>query len=219
MNLDWSVVWENRGALLEGAGITISLAVTTMAAALPLGLGIAVLRESRWRVIRLLTTAYVEMFRSTPLILQIYWAFYVMPVALGLRLDAITTALFGLIFNIGAYNSETFRAGLRSIRTGQHNAGMALGMSPFQVFRTVVFPQALRRVLPALASTWISLFKDTSLVSVIAVGDLSYASLQLRSQTFRVFEFLTAMAVLYWAMGYPQAKLVDHLHRRFKVTE
>lgn len=219
MTLDWSVVWDNRDALLEGAGVTIALAVTTMTAALPLGLGVAVLRESPWRAIRLLTSAYVEIFRSTPLILQIYWAFYVMPVALGLRLDAITTALVGLILNIGAYNSETFRSGLRSIRAGQHHAGMALGMSPFQVFRVVVFPQALRRVLPALASTWISLFKDTSLVSVIAVGDLSYAALQLRSQTFRVFEFLTAMAGLYWAMGYPQAKLVDYLHRRFKVTE
>ena len=96
---------------------------------------------------------------------------------------------------------------------------MALGMSPFQVFRVVVLPQAIRRVLPALASTWVSLFKDTSLVSVIAVGDLSYTALQLRSQTFRVSEFLTAMAGLYWIMGYPQAKLVDWVYRRFKVTE
>ena len=219
MNLDWTVVWENRGALLEGAGVTVGLAVTTMLIALPLGLAAAVLRDSRWRGVRFVTMTYVELFRSTPLILQIYWAFYVMPIAIGLRLDALSTGLLGLVLNVGAYLSETFRAGLRSIRTGQRNAGMALGMSPSQVFRVVVLPQAIRRVLPALASTWVSLFKDTSLVSVIAVGDLSYTALQLRSQTFRVFEFLTAMAGLYWIMGYPQAKLVDWVYRRFKVTE
>ena len=219
MTLDWPVVWEHRTALLEGAAVTIGLAVTTMLIALPLGLAVAVLRDLPWRPVGLLSTAYVELFRSTPLILQIYWAFYVMPVVLGLRLDAISTGLLGLVLNVGAYNSETFRAGLRSIRAGQRHAGLALGMSPTQVFRVVLLPQAVRRVLPALASTWVSLFKDTSLVSVIAVGDLSYTALQLRSQTYRVFEFLTAMAALYWLMGYPQAKLVDWIDRRFKVTE
>lgn len=219
MTLEWPVVWEHRAALLEGAGVTIGLAVTTMLLALPLGLAVAVLRNLPWRPVSLVSTAYVELFRSTPLILQIYWAFYVMPVALGLRLDALSTGLLGLVLNVSAYNSETFRAGLRSIRAGQRNAGLALGMSQAQVFRVVLFPQAVRRVLPALASTWVSLFKDTSLVSVIAVGDLSYTALQLRSQTYRVFEFLTAMAVLYWLMGYPQAKLVDWIDRRFKVTE
>jgi len=219
VTLEWEVVWEHRAALLEGAGVTVGLAVTTMLIALPLGLAVAVLRDLPWRPVGLVSMAYVELFRSTPLILQIYWAFYVMPVALGLRLEALSTGLLGLVLNVGAYNSETFRAGLRSIRAGQRNAGLALGMSPAQVFRVVLFPQAVRRVLPALASTWVSLFKDTSLVSVIAVGDLSYTALQLRSQTYRVFEFLTAMAVLYWLMGYPQAKLVDWIDRRFKVTE
>jgi ABC-type amino acid transport system permease subunit len=83
----------------------------------------------------------------------------------------------------------------------------------------IVLPQAISRVLPALASTWVSLFKDTSLVSTITVMELSYVSLQIRSQTFRVLEVLTAMAALYWLMGYPQAKLVDWIHRRWKVAE
>jgi len=83
----------------------------------------------------------------------------------------------------------------------------------------VILPQAVWRVLPALASTWVSLFKDTSLVSTIAVADLSYNAIQIRAQTFRILEVLTAMAALYWVMGYPQAKLVDWVHRRFEVTE
>ena len=85
--------------------------------------------------------------------------------------------------------------------------------------RKIVLPQAARRVLPVLASTWVSLFKDTSLVSVIAVGELDYTAMRIRSQTFRVLEMLTAMAAIYWALGYPQAKLVDWLHRKLGVTE
>jgi len=219
MTLDWSVVWEYRERLLEGAALTVGLAVTTMVLALPLSLGVAVLRSNRFAVVRALTTAYVEFFRATPLILQIYWAFYVMPVVIGLALDPLPTALLGLVLNVTAYLSETVRGGLNSVRPLQRYAGLALGMTGLQVFRVVVLPQAFRRVLPAIASTWVSLFKDTSLVSVIAVADLAYVAQQLRAQTFRVFEFLTAMAALYWLMGYPQAKLVDYLYRRTRVVE
>jgi polar amino acid transport system permease protein len=96
---------------------------------------------------------------------------------------------------------------------------MALGMNRVQALRRVVVPQALRRILPVLASTWVSLFKDTSLVSVIAVTELAYVSMQIRAQSFRVLEMLTAMAAIYWLLGYPQAKLVDWIQRRFTVTE
>ena len=96
---------------------------------------------------------------------------------------------------------------------------MALGMSRTQALRRIVIPQALRRITPVLASTWVSLFKDTSLVSVIAVTELAYVAMQVRAQTFRVLEMLTAMAALYWLLGYPQAKLVDWIQRRYAVTE
>ena len=96
---------------------------------------------------------------------------------------------------------------------------MALGMSRAQALRRVLVPQAARRVLPVLASTWVSLFKDTSLVSVIAVTELAYVAMQIRAQSFRVLEMLTAMAAIYWLLGYPQAKLVDWIQRRFAVTE
>ena len=121
----------------------------------------------------------------------------------------------------GIYTAEQsfFRAGIRSIRQGQWNAGRALGMGDLQIFLRIVLPQAVMRVLPALATTWVSLFKDTSLVSVIAVADLSYVSLRLRAETYRILEVLTAMAALYWLMGYPQAKLCDWIHRRYRVFE
>lgn len=219
MTFDWSVITDNADRFAAGAAMTVVLAVLTMALAMPGGLILAFLRLSPFAPVRLAATAFVEFFRATPLILQIYWAFYVMPAVLDIRLSEFGTALVGLACNVSAFNSETFRAGILSIRPGQWNAGLALGMTRPQVMFRIVLPQALMRVLPALASTWVSLFKDTSLVSVIAVADLSYVSLQIRAQTYRILEVLTAMAAIYWLMGYPQAKLVDWIHRQFKVAE
>ena len=118
---------------------------------------------------RALATAYVELFRNLPLILVVFWAFYVLPILTGLGLSPLATGLAALALNVTAYNAETFRAGINSIRRGQVEAAMALGMSRAQALRRVIVPQAVRRILPVLASTWVSLFKDTSLVSVIAV--------------------------------------------------
>lgn len=219
MTYDWGVIWEYRWLLVEGARVTIVLTVLTMALAIVGGLVLAALRMSRIRPLRMASTAFVEFFRATPLILQIYWVFYILPATFDIQFSAFATGLVGLGLNVSAFNSETFRAGITSIRRGQWHAALALGMTRAQVMRQVVLPQAVWRVLPALASTWVSLFKDTSLVSTIAVADLSYNALQIRARTYRILEVLTAMAALYWLMGYPQAKLVDWIHRRFEVVE
>ncbi|MEP6789853.1 MAG: amino acid ABC transporter permease [Ramlibacter sp.] len=219
MTLDWSVVWDNRAQFAQGALMTVQLSALTMLIALPGGMVLALMRLSRFRLVERIATCYVEFFRCTPLILQVYWAFYVLPSEFNIQFSEFNTGLIALSLNVSAYNSESFRAGINSIRKGQVEAGRALGMNSWQVARKVVLPQAVRRVLPVLANTWVSLFKDTSLVSVIAVAELSYVSMQLRSQTFRVFETLSAMAAIYWLMGYPQAKLVDWINRKYRVTE
>ena len=219
MRFDWSVVWNNAGALAEGTLLTVLLTVLTMAIAVPGGIVLALMRLSRSRLLSGASAGFVEFFRNLPLILLVYWAYYVMPMLLGLELSGFATGLTALCLNVAAYNAETFRAGIASIRKGQSEAALALGMSRWQAMREVVLPQAARRVLPVLASTWVSLFKDTSLVSVIAVGELAYTAMRIRSQTFRVLEMLTAMAAIYWMLGYPQAKLVDWLHRKYGVSE
>src|SRR6202171_3426266 len=219
MTLDWSVVWQHRDALLAGTATTFLLTIATMAIAIPCGIVVTVLRLYAWHPVRAVATGYVELFRNLPLILVVYWAFYVLPILTGLGLSPLATGLAALSLNVTAYNAETFRAGINSIRRGQVEAAMALGMTRAQALRRVVIPQALRRVLPVLASTWVSLFKDTSLVSVIAVGELAHVALSIRSQTFRVLEMLTAMAAIYWLLGYPQAKLVDWIHRKYGVRE
>lgn len=219
MTFDWNIVWSSLPRLLDGAWMTIWLACVTMLLAIPGGLALALLRMSGIKPLAAVATGFVEFFRATPLILQIYWVYYVLPAYFDIQLSQIATAIVGLVCNISAFNCETFRSGIVSIRQGQWNAGLALGMSRLSVFIRIVAPQALMRVLPALASTWVSLFKDTSLVSIIAVAELSYVAFQIRAETYRILEVLTAMAALYWLMGYPQAKLVDWIHHRFKVAE
>ena len=219
MTFDWSVVWQHRDALVVGTATTIFLTIATMAIAVPCGIVIAVLRLYAPAPVRALATAYVELFRNLPLILVVFWAFYVLPILTGLGLSPLATGLAALALNVTAYNAETFRAGINSIRRGQSEAAFALGMSRSEALRRVIVPQAVRRITPVLASTWVSLFKDTSLVSVIAVTELAYSAMQVRAQTFRVLEMLTAMAAIYWLLGYPQAKLVDWIQRRYAVTE
>jgi len=219
MTLDWSVVWQHRDALAVGTATTLFLTVATMAIAVPCGIVVAALRLYAIAPVRAVATGYVELFRNLPLILVVFWAFYVVPILIGVGLSPLATGLAALALNVTAYNAETFRAGINSIRRGQVEAAVALGMSRMQALRRVVLPQAGRRILPVLASTWVSLFKDTSLVSVIAVSELAYTSMQIRAQTFRVLEMLTAMALIYWLLGYPQAKLVDWIQRRYAVSE
>jgi His/Glu/Gln/Arg/opine family amino acid ABC transporter permease subunit len=219
MTFDWSVIWTHREALLEGAALTVGLTVLTMLLAVPGGIVLALMRLSSNKLLQSASLGFVEFFRNLPLILVIYWVFYVMPMAVEVQFSPLVTALVALVLNVSAYNAETFRAGINSIRKGQLEAALAMGMSRRQAMFKVVIPQAARRILPVIASTWVSLFKDTSLVSVIAVADLAYTAMQIRAQTFRVLEMLTAMAALYWLMGYPQAKLVDWIHRKYGVKE
>lgn len=219
MTYDWSVVWKNADVLWEGTKLTIFLSVVTMLIAVPGGMALALLRLSGNRVLAAISATFVEFFRNLPLILVIYTAYYILPVSTGIRFSPIATAIVALSLNVSAYNAESFRAGIASIRKGQGEAGYALGMSRARVMFEIVMPQAVRRVMPLLASTWVSLFKDTSLVSVISVGELAFEAMRVRSQTFRVLEMLTAMAIIYWMLGYPQAKLVDWLNNRYRVSE
>ncbi len=176
MKFDWSVIADNWPLLLQGAGVTVMLTFATMALALPGGMVLTLMRMSRLAPVRAFATGFVEFFRTTPIILQVYWVFYVLPVLIDFRASAFATGLIALTLNVSAFNSETFRSGINSIRAGQRNAALALGMSEWQALRIVIIPQAIHRVLPALASTWVSLFKDTSLVVIIGIFDLTQAA-------------------------------------------
>lgn len=219
MHYQWhfDVVWENLPLLLTGLEKTIVLTVISMALGLVLGLAVALCRV-RFTWSRPPIVTYVEIFRTTPILVQLIWIYDVLP-GVGLQFDPFWSAVVALTLNLGAYLSEIFRAGLLSISKGQTYAGLALGMTRAQVARVVVLPQAVRRVIPPLASMWVGLFKDTSLASAIAVAELSYQANTLAVRTYRPVEILTAVAVIYFLVTYPQARIAAKLSTSMHVRE
>ncbi len=219
MHYQWhfEVVRDNLPYLVGGLFTTISLTVISMAFGLVLGLCVALIRlKYAWSVPVL--TVYVEVFRATPILVQLLWIYDALP-ASGLRLDSFWSAVAALVINLGAYLSEIFRAGITSIGRGQRDASLALGMTTTQAFRVVILPQAIRRVVPPLASMWVGLFKDTALASVIAAADLSYRANVLSVKTYRPLEILTTVGILYFLITYPQARFVHWLSHALHVRE
>lgn len=215
----WPAFFDAFPALLSGLVVTIELTVLVMPCALVVALALALARLYAPRTIASIATGWVELWRATPLLLQLYWLYYVMPSEFGIKLPGFETVAFGLICNVSAFLSENFRAGIGSIRPGQRHAGLAIGMSETQAFFRIVMPQAWSRVMPETASMWVELFKETSLVSTLAVADLTYRALALRTENYRTLEVLTALALSYLMLAYPQAKLADWLYRRQRIKE
>lgn len=216
---DWTAVTDNIPQLLGGLKTTVLLAVYAMAFSLVGGLLLALMRRSRLPPLSSVALAIVEFFRTTPFLVQVFWIYYLLPQLVGFRPGAFITGVCALGLNVSAFNCEILRAGINSVGKGQVDAALALGMTQSQAMLRIILPQAIRRVIPPLGSAWVSIFKDTAILSVIAVGDLTYEGILLRGKTFRDLEILTAIALMYLVLGYPQAKLVDSLYRRIRTQE
>jgi polar amino acid transport system permease protein len=186
---------------------------------LGVGLVVAFGRLSRWRLVRAVAFAYTELFRTTPLLVQIVWVFYVLPIVSGITLSPFFSGLLALGFNVGAFMAEIYRAGILSVNPGQTAAGLALGMTRAQTMRRVVLPQAVTRVIPPMATMWVSLFKDTSILSAIGVIELMFRAREIATDTYRPLEIFTVVAVLYFVLTYPQSLAVNALYRRFRMQE
>ncbi len=186
--------------LAEGLATTLYLSVVTMAFGLAVGVACAAARLYAGPALRLAVGAYVEIVRNTPLLIQLFIVFFGLP-SVGIRLDALTAATISLTINLGAYATEIVRAGLQAIPRSQIEAGHALGLSGFQVFRYVVLTPALKLMFPALASQFVLLMLATSIASQISVQDLFHAASIIQSRTFRDFEVYTVITVLYIALA------------------
>ncbi len=216
----WGVVL--NGATLRsfaaGIGITASVSAVGLAIGIALGLATAVPRAAKVPVLSQLVHVYVDFFRTTPILVQLIWMFYVLAVLLGINLSAFLAGALTIGLNSGAFLSEIFRGGVVSVGQGQRDAAQMLGLSRAQALVYVVMPQALRRVLPSLVNVFISVVKDSSLVSIIAVADITYRAESAVALTYRPFEFYTALAVLYFALTYPFSFLSAAVERRYHVT-
>jgi His/Glu/Gln/Arg/opine family amino acid ABC transporter permease subunit len=214
----WEVLWQSLPILLEGIQITVLASVVTMVFALVIGLAVALLRIGGGFPGRL-AYVYIEFFRNSPQLMLVVWVFYVLPLLTGIALSPLASGIIALSLNVAAFVAEVYRAGLTSIPPGQTQAALALGMTPAQLYRRVLLPQTVSRILPPLGSYWVSLFKDTSLLAVIGVAELMYQGRLVSTDTYRPLEIFTGVAVIYFVLAYPQSIFVNYLFRRFRVHE
>jgi polar amino acid transport system permease protein len=201
--------------LLSGVVLTIQVSLIAMLGGIAIGLVVALIRIARVPVASWVVSLYVDFFRATPVLAQLIWFYYALPIITGYSLTAFTAGAIGLSLYAGSFLSEIFRAGILSVERGQTEAALALGMNRVQTMRRVILPQATVRMLPPIGSSLITLVKDSALLSIISVPELMRQSEALASITFRRMEVLTVAAMIYFALTYPLSRGVDYLHRRF----
>lgn len=204
----FDVVWQYRWVLLEGTGVTVGLTVAVVVAGLLIGLVAALAQLSRFAALRWVSWLYIETFRLTPLLVQLLWFYYALPILAGIKLSALGASVITLSLYGGSFYAEVIRGGIVSIEAGQSEAGMALGMRPLQVMRRIVLPQAIKRMIPPLLNQSIIQFKNTSLVSVLAVPDLLYQGQAAAMDTYRALEVYTVVAGIYIAVLLPLTVMV-----------
>lgn len=199
--------------LLVGAMTTIELTIVSMALALVAGLALALMRLSRSPLLRSLSGAYIEIIRGTPLLVQLFIIYYGLP-QYGIRLEAFAAGVIGLSINYSAYLAEVYRAGILAIDKGQWEAGGSIGLSRAALLQHVIVPQAARIVLPPVGNYFISMLKDSALVSTISIVELMRAA-QLRvAITFRAMDIYLVTALIYLLMSYPCSVLIRYFERR-----
>jgi polar amino acid transport system permease protein len=214
----------------DGIGVTILITVVSFVLMLFVGMLGGLGRISTNKVIQFITTLYVEIVRGIPLLVQLIWWYFAFPVIIkqvGVSLhigfmanyqaNAIVLAIFGFVFCYGAYMSEIFRAGIQSIPKGQMEAARSLGLSYFQAMRHVVLPQAFRVILPPVGNEFISMLKDSSLVSAVALADLTRRGREFMAANFDPLEVWTMIALVYLVMTLFSARIVNYIERRTKI--
>lgn len=212
---DWSFALEILPTLGSALLITIQATVLGMLVAVTLGLALALLRRSRLAVLSLPTAFVIEFVRSTPLLVQMYFLFYVLPLT-GVQMSPLATGIVALGLHYATYCAEVYRAGIEAVPRGQLEAARALNMSPWRTAVGVVLPQAIPPVVPALGNYLVAMFKDTPLLSAITVVELLQQSKMIGSTTFRYTEPLTLVGVLFLALSLVAAWGVRGLEARLQ---
>lgn len=208
-----SLIVESIPSLFKASLITISLAVVSIIIALFIGFFTALARISKVKILRAVSTAYISMFRGTPLLVQIFVIYYGLP-QINIELSAISSGVLALSLNAGSYLSESFRAAILAIDKGQMEAALSMGMSYGQAMRRIILPQSIRIAIPTLSNTYIILIKDTSLVSVITVTELLQMSTLIIAKTFEPLTIYLLAGAFYWIIITFFTIILDRLEKR-----
>lgn len=212
--MDWGAAWGFMPLLLQGVVATLKISAVSIILAIPIGIALAFMRISKSKVANAVSSAYIEFVRGIPLLVLLMFIYF----GFGsfVDLSAQAAAVLGLALFAGAFVAEIVRAGIESVPRGQMEAARASGMTYFQAMRLVIIPQAMKRIIPPLTGQFISLVKDSSLVSVISVKDLTLQTRNVVVVTFRSFETWTITAMLYFIMTFGLSRLFRVLEGRFR---
>ena len=218
MHFDFSALYKALPSLLVGA--TVTLRITSLSIVLGLGIGIIAGLARVWpnAALRAVAGAYIELVRGTPLLVQIFLVYFGLP-ALGLNLDPFLAGVIAMGINSGAYVGEIVRGGIESIARGQMEAALSLGMTWHQAMYYVILPQAFVRILPPLGNEFIALLKDSSLVSTIAIAELTRTGQIIITRTFKSFEIWSGVALFYFVMTYLISRIVRFSEERLRYSE
>jgi polar amino acid transport system permease protein len=210
------VLFDALPLLAEGLMATVIVSLASFAMALLIGVSVGIARAESAQARRLLGP-YVELFRGTPLLIQLFFIYYGLP-SIGVNMNNYTAGVIGLGLNGGAYISEIVREALYSVEKGQKDAAASLGLSWYQAMATVILPQSVRVALPPLVNAFSALLKDSSLVSVLAITELTRVSQLIYTRTFRAFEVYLAVGAIYFGMIYLVSLLSRNLEKRFQIV-
>jgi polar amino acid transport system permease protein len=211
---DWSYALDILPSLLRGLVVTVEATLLGYVLALTLGLVVAVLRRSAGRITGSVLRWVMEFIRSTPLLVQVFFLFFVLP-RFGVTLSPLTAGVLGLGIHYAAYTSEVYRAGIESVPRGQWEAATALNLPARRVWFGVVLPQAVPKVIPALGNYIIAMFKDTPVLLAITVSEMLFAAYLAGARSFRMVEPMTLVGLLFVAVSIPAGLLVRRLERRY----
>ena len=212
----WDTVWGSFDFLMSGLKLTLIVSAATLVLALIIGLIIALLDMSKVRPLRWTGVGFGEIIRNTPILVQLLWVYYVLPIVFGVRIEALVALVVGLSLYQAAFISEVYRSGIQSVPKGHTEAAQVLGLSPIQSFARIVLPQAVRMTLPPLASNFVQLIKFSSLGAVISVNEITRRGMELSATNFRPLETFTFIAVVYFLICWPLAMAIRWWERRLQ---
>jgi polar amino acid transport system permease protein len=219
MRWDFASVFDNTDALLVGAAGTLRIFAICLVLGLSLGLLVGLGRYSRNRWLHIPATIFVEFFRNTPVLVQILWFYFALPILLPFQISPLVAASLGISLNSAAFSAEIYRGGIQSIETGQWDGARALGMRWSQAMRRIILPQALKRMLPALTNRAIEIFKMSTLASAVAYVELLQQGKLIASLNYNPIEAYTAVAVIFFVFLWPLVQFSYFLERRLRRDE
>jgi polar amino acid transport system permease protein len=218
-NWDFYTVLQSFDLFVYGVWTTLLYTIGSIFFGVIIGLTACFARLSRFAPLRILARSYQELFRCTPLLVQILWAYYALPMLLGINISNTTAGLLTLSLYVGSFYTEIFRGGINAIDKGQREAAAAIGMSGPQAMRRIILPQAVKKMLPAFINQSVIQVKNTSLLYAISVAELTYMTSVVNSETYRPLEAYSLAAVMYFIMLFPLTQVADHCERRMSRSD